>query len=95
MMSPAGTYKFVFLDACKTASTQWRDAFNISNSSSNKAFLGWTDSVGATAAYNFCVDFWSYISPTYTVYEAAQDAADNDVSKPIQFTGDTSYNGYY
>lgn len=26
---------------------------------------------------------------------AAQDAADNDASKPIQFTGDTDYNGYY
>lgn len=92
---PTGTYKFVFLDACKTASTQWKNAFGISSSSSNKAFLGWTDTVGTTASYNFCVDFWSYISSTYTVYEAAQDAADNDASKPIQFTGDTDYNGYY
>jgi len=92
---PSGTYKFVFLDACSTASTQWKNAFGISSSSTNKAFLGWTDTVGTTASYNFCVDFWSYISSTYTVYEAAQDAADNDASKPIQFTGDTDYNGYY
>lgn len=92
---PTGTYKFVFLDACSTASTQWKNAFGISSSSTNKAFLGWTDTVGTTASYNFCVDFWSYISSTYTVYEAAQDAADNDASKPIQFTGDTDYNGYY
>lgn len=92
---PTGTYKFVFLDACETASTQWKNAFGISSSSSDKAFLGWTDTVGATASYNFCVDFWSYISSNYTVYEAAQDAADSDASKPIQFTGDTDYNGYY
>lgn len=92
---PSGTYKFVFLDACSTASTQWKNAFGISSSSTNKAFLGWTDTVGTTASHNFCVDFWSYISSTYTVYEAAQDAADNDASKPIQFTGDTDYNGYY
>ncbi len=92
---PTGTYKFVFLDACETASTQWKNAFGISSSSTNKAFLGWTETVTTTASYNFCVDFWSYISSTYTVYEAAQDAADNDANKPIQFTGDTDYNGYY
>lgn len=92
---PDGTYKFVFLDACNTASTQWKNAFNISNSSTNKAFLGWTDTVTTTASYNFCVDFWSYISSSYTVYEAAQDAADNGTGRPIEFTGDTDYNGYY
>lgn len=92
---PDGTYKFVFLDACNTASTQWKNAFNISNSSTNKAFLGWTDTVKTTASYNFCVDFWSYISSSYTVYEAAQDAADNGTGRPIEFTGDTDYNGYY
>lgn len=54
---PTGTYKFVFLDACSTASTQWKNAFGISSSSTNKAFLGWTDTVGTTASYNFCVDF--------------------------------------
>lgn len=48
-----------------------------------------------TASYNFCVDFWSYISSSYTVYEAAQDAADNGTGRPIEFTGDTDYNGYY
>lgn len=44
---------------------------------------------------NFCVDFWSYISSSYTVYEAAQDAADNGTGRPIEFTGDIDYNGYY
>ncbi|HKL98843.1 MAG TPA: hypothetical protein VJZ06_02905 [Mobilitalea sp.] len=92
---PSGTYKFVFLDACNTASSQWKTAFNISSSSSNKAFLGWTSTVTTTASYDFCVDFWSYISSTYTIYEAAQDAADNDADKPIQFTGDSDYDGYY
>ncbi len=37
---PEGTYKFVFLDACNTASNTWKNAFGISNSSTNKAFLG-------------------------------------------------------
>lgn len=92
---PSGTYKFVFLDACNTASVQWKYAFGISDYSTNKAFLGWTDTVTETASYDFCVDFWSYISSTYTVYEAAQDAADSDADKPIQFTGDTAYNGFF
>lgn len=92
---PLATYKFVFLDACNTASSNWKTAFNISNSSTNKAFLGWTSTVAGYACYDFCIDFWSYVSSTYTIYEAAADAADVDFDKPIQFTGDTSYNGYY
>lgn len=92
---PSGTYKFVFLDACNTYSSYWRDEFNISGISNNKVFLGWTASVGELSAYYFCVDFWDYISSTYTVYEAAQDAADNSTSKPIRVAGDTDYNGYY
>ena len=92
---PSGTYKFVFLDACSTSSYYWKNAFGITDASTNKAFLGWSTTVGEYAAYTFCCDFWGYISPTYTVYEAAQDAADNDATKPISFTGDHSYNGYY
>ena len=92
---PSGTYKFVFLDACSTASIEWKSAFGISNSSTNKAFLGWEDRVNEIAAYNFCLNLWSYISPSYTVYEAAMDANDYGENTWIQFTGDMSYDGYY
>jgi hypothetical protein len=92
---PSALYRFVFLDACNTASSDWKTAFNISNSSTNKAFLGWTSTVTTSDSFNFCLDFWAYVFSTYTIYEAASDAADVDIDKPIQFTGDTSYNGYF
>ena len=93
---PSGTYKFVFLDACNTAvNDKWVNKFNISDSSNNKAFLGWTASVAENNCLGFCNDFWGYISSTNTVYEAMLDAADNGSGRPIRFVGDTDWNGYY
>ena len=92
----SSSYRFVFLDACGTASSTWKNAFGISNSSSYKAFMGWSSTVGATAAYEFCQYFWndvSYITPVRTAAINAITLQGDNL--PMSFTGDNSYNGYY
>ena len=93
---PSGDYKFVFLDACNTASAQWKNAFGISNTSTNKAFLGWAQTVKADAALEFCEFFWNEISSTTSVRQAAINAASaQGDGLAIEFTGDRNYNGFY
>lgn len=93
---PSGTYKLVFLDACNTASTQWKNAFGISDSSTDKAFLGWSGTVNAQSAYEFCLYFWGGLCEGDTVRQVALDAALlQGEGLPISFTGDRLYNGFY
>lgn len=93
----SGNWKFVFLDACKTAlNDTWTTAFNITNSSSNRAFLGWTDTVKDSNSHLFSQQFWSKLDGKKTIYNAAVEAANavpGTGTTPIKFYGDKSYTG--
>ena len=94
---PSGSYKFVFLDACNTGSEKtWANAFGITDgTSSNKAFLGWYQSVGANMAYDYCVSFWNSVSSNKAVRQVALEVAESQSGdQPIRFWGNRSYNGY-
>lgn len=94
---PSGSYKFVFLDACNTGSEKtWSNAFGITDgTSSNKAFLGWYQSVGANMAYDYCVSFWNSVSSNKAVRQVALEVAESQAGEqPIRFWGNRSYNGY-
>lgn len=94
---PAGTYKFVFLDACETGSaTYWSSAFGIYSGTSGKAFLGWAKEVPAGNALAFCQSFWPRLNGNTSVRTAAiQAAAAEGSGLPVWFMGDQNYNGYY
>lgn len=94
---PAGTYKFVFLDACETGSaTYWSSAFGIYSGTSGKAFLGWAQEVPASNALAFCQSFWPRLNGSTSVRTAAiQAAAAEGSGLPVWFMGDQNYNGYY
>lgn len=91
-------YKFVFLDACYTAAnTTWSSAFSIYSTSTNKAFLGWSDSVGDYDALVFCNYFWNYVLYAGSVNLAAAQAVYSSYPFycPIYFIGDYNYDGYH
>lgn len=91
-----GNWHFVFLDACSTAvDTGWADAFKI-NGYSDRAFLGWSNSIAYNYSYLFAQKFWPLINGSNTVRQAAVDAAaevPGSGTTPIRFYGDTSYTG--
>lgn len=91
----SGNWKFVFLDACKTAkTTDWAEAFNVYGHS-NRAFLGWKKNVAVPDAYDFCSYFWyEAVNQNHSdnIRDAAVWAASQcSGSTPIKFYGDTSY----
>lgn len=91
-----GNWHFVFLDACKTAEgSGWADAFKF-NGYSNRAFLGWSNSVTYDATYNFSEGFWPRVDGKNAIRQAAVDAAalvPGSGTTPIKFYGDISYTG--
>lgn len=90
-----GNWHFVFLDACHTGRTIWSNAFNISSSYSNRAYLGWDGTVNTAPAYQFAQEFWAIVG-TMSIRDAAVYAA-NQVpgsgTTPIRFFGDATYDG--
>ncbi|MBQ3913711.1 MAG: hypothetical protein II694_12120, partial [Lachnospiraceae bacterium] len=93
---PTGTHKFVFLDACNTASTNWSTAFGITSGSIGKAFIGWAQSVPAGNTLDFCTYFWPLLNGYNSVWVAAiQACALEGSGLSLWFIGDQTYNGYY
>lgn len=101
-----GNWKFVFLDGCYTGQTPfWANAFNIYNTSSNRAFLGWDQEVHGEYVVPFSEFLFYEITQQLhsdnirdaAVWAAAQvpnPPAQPDVpSTPIRFYGDRTYDG--
>ena len=92
----SGNWHFVFLDGCETgASNNFASALHIYGYS-NRAFLGWYNTVATSASKAFVQNYWPILasSTTKTVRQAALDTAALIASStPIRFYGDTSYNG--
>lgn len=94
---PSGNYKFIYLDACNTGkNSDWANAFGIyDGTTSNKAFLGWYESVGQKLSYDFSVQLWKKLDKNISVRNAALKAADAVPEYcPIRFRGNRNYNGY-
>jgi hypothetical protein len=91
-----GNWKFVFLDSCSTGTAAWTHAFNITNSSSKRVFLSWSNTIYSNYADAFNNQFL-YLAGRYdrSLHKAAVDArADlgGTVSQlPIYFCGDQTY----
>lgn len=92
----SGNWHFVFLDGCSTAvSNSWASAFNI-DGYSNRAFLGWSNTVTLSNTHKFNQAFWPMLDGNITVRQAAVDAAaevEGAGTTPIRFYGDRTYTG--
>ena len=96
-----GNWKFVFLDSCYSAQDQtWANAFNIFNTSTNRAFLGWYYPVTGPASQEFSEKIFPEIinqSHSNNIRDAAVWAASQVEGPagytPIRFYGDRTYNG--
>ncbi|MBR4940566.1 MAG: hypothetical protein IKZ19_01010, partial [Clostridia bacterium] len=101
-----GNWKFVFLDGCYTGQTAlWANAFNIYNTSVNRAFLGWDQSVQGQYVIPFSYYLFDEIVDqihSNNIRDAAVWAAsqiENDPhspetpTTPIRFYGDRTYDG--
>lgn len=92
----SGNWHFVFLDGCQTGATSnFASALHIYGYS-NRAFLGWYDTVLLNVSGPFVEYFWPILasSTSKTVRQAALDTAVLFTSNtPIRFYGDTTYNG--
>lgn len=91
-----GNWHFVFIDTCHSADdTSWADAFNITDSHANRAFLGWNGKVYPSKTAAFADAFWPLVG-TMSIQNAAVQAADEVPGKgttPIRFYGDDYYYG--
>lgn len=97
----SGNWKFVFLDACYSGDgTGWADCFNITNSSKNRAFLGWFDTVDGRYATQFTGLFFYEVTEgkhSNNIRDAAIWAASQVPgagTTPIRFYGDRTYRGF-
>ncbi len=90
----SGNWHFVFLDACYTGRTIWAESFNITNSKSNVAYLGWNGKVYTSKSALFGDAFWPLVG-TMSIRNAAVAAAEvpGSGTTPIRFYGDSSYDG--
>lgn len=96
----SGNWRFVFLDACYSANgTGWASCFNISNSSKNRAFLGWYKEVNGKYSTQFTSFFFPEVinrDHSDNIRDAAVWAAykvKGEGTTPIRFYGDKTYNG--
>lgn len=96
----SGNWKFVFIDACYSAqNTDWSNSFNITSTSTNRAFLGWYDQVGGPESLQFSNYFFPEVINGYysdNIRDAAVWAASQvpgSGTTPIRFYGDRTYNG--
>lgn len=95
-----GNWKFVFIDACYSADgTGWASCFNINNSSTKRAFLGWFNTVDGQYATEFTSAFFPEVvnrKHSNNIRDAAVWAAaqvQGAGTTPIRFYGDKTYNG--
>lgn len=95
-----GNWRFVFLDACYSAAgTAWSDRFHITNSSINRAFLGWSNTVNGYDSTAFTNIFFPEVTNKYhasNIRDAAVWAASQIPgagTTPIRFYGDRTYDG--
>lgn len=93
----SAVWKFVFLDACETmANETWANAFNISNSSSERIFLGWYDTVEVSVSYKFVKELNNQVGKSLgkNFYEILWDAIRaTEQYNPISFRGDKYWLG--
>lgn len=89
-----GNWDFVFIDACSSrANDTLANGFKIYNSSSNKAYLGWNQSVGWLEAARFTRNFAQKLG-TKPIQRLAKETAENMPEyAPIRFTGDRNWYG--
>lgn len=92
-----GNWHFVFLDSClSAANTNFSNAFHIYSGSTNKAFLGWYNTVNSLPAYYWTLYFKNYIG-TDSIKQLAIDAANSvtgNGTTPIRFYGDPYWYGW-
>jgi len=69
-------YAFVHCDSCESAGdTSLATAFGITESSVDRAFLGWTTTCpDSLQAMNWTQSVWQFLAAQKTVYEAVEDA---------------------
>lgn len=95
--SSSAVWKFVFLDACETmANETWANAFNISNSSSKRIFLGWYDTVKVTVSHDFVKELNNQVGRNLgkNFYGILWDAIRaTSHYNPISFRGDKYWSG--
>lgn len=94
--------KFVFLSCCEAGTASWAKAFNITNSSKGKGFVGFMNKIDTKVDTEFNEHFWSQIAVTQpatgqygTIYNAtiyAKNATGADIAQGY-FSGDKTYNG--
>ena len=93
----SGNWHLVFLDSGYSASTNaFATAFRTSGYS-NRAFLGWTNTLNSSDSLEFNYYFWHDYSGSATVRLAAIYAANSvpgDGTTPIRFYGDETWHGY-
>lgn len=91
----SGNWHFVFLDGCSTAADDgWANAFNTVGYS-NRAFLGWYQTVWTDKVYDFSLVFWDEVG-TKSLRDAALSAASSvpeSGSTPIRMYGDKTWWG--
>lgn len=92
--SYGGNWKFVFLDACNTGTTTWASAFNITNNTPNRAYMGWSDTIIDKNATAFAQVFFQLLGST-PIYNEAKWARNelSNLTLPFYFCGDRDYVG--
>ncbi|MGI6361373.1 MAG: PepSY domain-containing protein [Bacillota bacterium] len=92
-----GNWKFVVLDACSTAkNATWSNAFKIYTTSTNKAFVGWSDTGTFATSNSFNYYFWYYVGgcPIQWAMKCGwDDATDKSAVGHPRFTGHSTYYG--
>ena len=89
-----GNWKFVFLDACNTGTSTWASAFNITDNSSNRAYIGWSDTIDDENATQYARKLFPALGDSRIYNEAIW--ARNELSNlvlPLYFCGDRYYVG--
>lgn len=92
-----GGYKFVFLDACLSSSTDHFPNAFLGNNRTGKCFIGWNNSVAEVDAYYFNTQFWPLVGEM-TILDAVLEARTNTLSAGCPscnpgFSGDVGYDG--
>jgi len=101
-------WEFVYLDACKTASTStFANAFGIYSFSSNKFYMGWGISVLQTVQWRFTCNFWNYAMNSnddgsrslktaidQAKFSTTVDGGYTDAQVDIRYYGDEDWNGW-
>ncbi|MGI6361338.1 MAG: hypothetical protein ACOX05_03405 [Bacillota bacterium] len=90
-----GSWRFVFLNCCSAGTTAWANAFNITNNSSNRVFMGWTRITYASNNAQFARIFFAGVDGS-RLYNCAVWAKNQlpTLDLPLKFIGDQNYWGW-